>query len=251
MIDGYTRKSTEPIQRNEANTNNIMMPLIAFNGIVDIEIGLIRLIAKKYLDPKMFDIDFLVNSSIRDLVKKLYTRENPNPLTVISNAELSELDELYDDFITNYYDEILQCATETELFSQIMIWREIGNIHSTILCRNSTEMDFLKRHKLLSKMQAVTISDAGLDLFPQYYFKSINDSYIETISNKDIKAKTVYIARYQFNLSKDKEGSKNNKKEAILFNNYITRILSNPGNQFRTFDIYNRNKLFQLEENHA
>jgi hypothetical protein len=100
-------------------------------------------------------------------------------------------------------------------------------------------------------MQAVTMSDTGLDLFPQYYFKSINDSYIETISNKDIKAKTVYIARYQFNLSKDKEGSKNNKKEAILFNNYITRILSNPGNQFRTFDIYNRNKLFQLEENHA
>ena len=50
---------------------NHLAPLISFDTIFDLDIGLIQLIYSEFLDPKIFHIDFFQRNLI-DIIKDIY-----------------------------------------------------------------------------------------------------------------------------------------------------------------------------------
>ena len=70
-------------------------PLISFNSIYDLDIGLIKLIQNEYLDESIFDKNFF-NRPLLSMIYDSYHRENFNPLTMFSKSKDMELlDEYY------------------------------------------------------------------------------------------------------------------------------------------------------------
>ena len=72
-----------------SRANGKMAPLISFNTIFDIDVGLIQLIYDEYLDPKVFNID-IFNKSLKDIIKLLYFRTEKNPLYLFANDNISK-----------------------------------------------------------------------------------------------------------------------------------------------------------------
>jgi hypothetical protein len=250
MLIGYTEKSRTSVQKNEVNTIGIMVPLVAFNTVIDTDVGIIRLICDKYLDPKVFNVDLLHSLSVKGLVGMLYDREKPNPLTVFSSLDDTELDELYDDFMKNHYQDILNLSLPTEIFNQIGIWQSYGGIRTTILCRSNEEVEYLDKFTALQNYSKCLITNFSVKGFQQFFFKYIDDPYINAVSDNPIFKKSIYIAHYKFNIKKDDE-SKFNKEEAIGMSESIAKFVAMPANSLRTYDLYNRQKLYNTEAHHG
>lgn len=246
-FDGYTEKSREKIEKNEMNTAGVMQPLLAFNTVVDTDVGLIRLIAMQYRDPSIFNLDYLnENITIKKLVQDLYNREYKNPLTICSNIKHSELDELYDDFMKNKYKEIIHLSLFTELFGLISIWKKYGGIPTTILCSSQDEIDYLNFFDGMKNIGKILMSSKPLqEKYPQYIFKSFSDQYIDYVNSTLVYDATIYIANYkfnQFNSINEGEEPSEQQKEILKFPNYIK--LSIGRSIIRYIDIYSKQKLY-------
>ena len=246
-FDGYIEKSREKIEKNEMNTAGVMQPLLAFNTIVDTNVGLIRLIAMQYRDPSIFNLDYLNKSiTIKKLVQDLYNREYKNPLTICSNIKHSELDELYNDFMKNKYKEIIHLSLFTELFNMISIWKKYGGIPTTILCSSQDEIDYLNFFDRMKNVNKVLIEHRPLqEKHPQYIFKSFSDPYIDYVASTLVYDATVYIANYKFNqigYIKENEEPSEQQKEIMKSPNYIK--LSVGRSIIRYIDIYSKQKLY-------
>lgn len=247
MLEGYTEISREQIHRSDLNTADVMKPLITFDSIIDTDVGLIILIAKKYRNPNIFNLELLDSMTVKDLAGVLYARPIENPISICTNVALPEIDELYQDFMDNYYQDVLEYSITTELINTIEIWEKYGGIHTTILCKTQSEIDLLDQYYELKKCDKILLENAKkaniLNTFPQYYFKHTEDDYIREVSNTPLVAKTIYIPRYQFNFDIDDKGKRSvNKSPSIM------RIYEGIANIFMAYDIYKRTDLYGKEE---
>lgn len=85
--------------------------IIDFDFIVNSELGLIRFIKSRYQDERAFKLDIL-NKSDRDILSLLYSRDNYNPLSVISTEEnMHDIDALYASFFRHFKREIIDLST--------------------------------------------------------------------------------------------------------------------------------------------
>ena len=85
----------------------VISAMIDFDLVVNTELGLIRFIRNNFQDERAFKLEVL-NKSDSDILSLLYSRENENPLSIISTEEnLGSIDSLYNSFFEKYKKEII------------------------------------------------------------------------------------------------------------------------------------------------
>lgn len=250
-LEGYTESSRSKIEKNEMNTAGVMNPLLAFNTIVDTDVGLIRLIAMQYRDSSIFNLDYLNKDlTIKKLVQDLYNRENMNPLTICSDLKQEELNELYQDFMNTKYSEILKLSILTELFGMISIWKKYGGISTTILCSSQQEYEYLDFFLALKNVNKVVMEKGWRNNFPQYIFKSYDDKYINFITSQLVYNSTVYIANYKFNdVGEIKEGQEVSDSQLRIMKSDTYKKIQAGRSIIKMIDIYNKEKLYGGDKN--
>ena len=132
-----TVKQLKPI-----NTN----VYIEFDMIVDIDVGIIKFIGEYFNDDRIFYSDIFDNDD--NIIKGLlYDRQHYNPLTVPAiNEDDSVLDDLYDQFIEKYKEEILTeyaCVTTIVEFAAKLIFVD-SYTAVTFICKDKLEHDIMK-----------------------------------------------------------------------------------------------------------
>ncbi len=203
--------STTTIKYNEGHTLNVMVPLISFNCLFDIEVGLIKLINKNFNDPRVFDANTLdsLDSNIK-VTRFVFNSTSDNILLdILRDKDIEIANEYYRQFIEQEYDNILINSVYTDLIGLLDTMESQPDVKASVFCINKQEVDFI--HKYLSPdIQAVTIEDMRehFDIYKQFYFRSIiNDPYLNTIY-KGISKSFVYLLDYRRNF--DNEGKLKN-----------------------------------------
>ncbi len=167
--------------------------IIDFDFIVNSELGLIRFIKSKYQDPRAFKLDIL-NKSDRDILSLLYSRNNYNPLSIISTEEnMNDIDSLYNSFFENYKREIIDLSiAESSIVQFVRLTiqaRSNYGINLSIAIKDDLEINEIRSHfngfnSCIEKSEVNTIK-ARNPLYVKDY-KFFIDNGIDEISDKNI-----------------------------------------------------------------
>ena len=183
MLEGYTEISREQIHRSDLNTADVMKPLITFDSIIDTDVGLIILIAKKYRNPNIFNLELLDSMTVKDLAGVLYARPIENPISICTNVALPEIDELYQDFMDNYYQDVLEYSITTELINTIEIWNKnyiVSEDGIYLVNNNGTQ----EKKYTNSNLKAATLYNGNIYVLKQedknIDIRSISDTFTDT-----------------------------------------------------------------------
>lgn len=179
--------------------------IIDFNFIVDTDIGLLRFIRENFRDNRAFNIDIL-DKSDRELLSLLSTRENLNPLSIISTDEnLKDIDGLYKSFFDNCRIDILNKSMSSSSvirFTNLML---VSGTESGTTCfvtiHNKDEKAFILKHfKLNSSDKLLNINDKStidiIQIADPIYAKDYT-----FFANIDIfpEGKNLYFHKYKYN----------------------------------------------------
>lgn len=239
MLEGYTEKSRTSIQRSDLNTFGVLKPIVGFNTLIDIDVGLLIAYGRENRSLPFYQKYGTMNL----LTRVVYGREKENPFTLLySDKDERELNGLYAEWMKNKYDLVLKYSIPTEIISLIGIWRKLGSVKTAILCRSQQESDYISQFRSLSQCNKIIIDkDLNLMEYQQYYFKSAEDDYIHEAVKTIGAAKTVYIANYKFNLLYHDELA------APILSPSIEKVYEGRGNKISIIDLYNRKKLYGEE----
>lgn len=195
----------------------ILYPIIPFDLLVDIDIGIIQLAKTKYIDSSSYYYNIL-QLPIDILISMLIKRKDINPLSIalVDGINHEVIDDHYKEMINNDYEQIVSLSITTDLFDATRYFIASDVIIPTILCKNEIEANVIKKIKF-DKEVAVEIS-APEDLNLKYdpiYIKDVSE--INRYSHL-LNGKNVYIANYRFNFVEDENGDlslSDNTLEAI------------------------------------
>lgn len=211
--------------------------LISINALIDIDVGLFRLIQEEYLDPQVFNEDFFQNSTIVDFIKTTYFRKDDNPLLDVAIIDDKDtLMEYYAQFNNEMYNEIYDRSTYTDVLPMLYLFLDSGDIDITILyykdyCKEQLEKDIEdgtlpKDVKLLSIKE---LSPRILNTFTSIYVRSIFE--IEKLPVSGFTSpKCFYISSFGPNFNKD-----GNLKRYTVLNKIVTGKLMHEINVFEMY----------------
>lgn len=179
-------------------TINVLIP---FELVVDVDMGLLKLIEFDYHNDEYF-YPGVVNAPEEDQQYLLNIRKHKNPLSVIMKDEHKDLiDDFYNQFIEKEYDQILTLSCNTSL-ADLSVALKVSMdqvIRLTILCKDKKQEDLLKFRKipcfrtLVSKYESVDLRN-----YDTIYVKDATD--LDKFKG-DIFQKNIYIANYGFNIT--------------------------------------------------
>lgn len=181
--------------------NNV---LFTFDMLVDIDIGLLRVIAKKYNDKRYFYEGILTDMTLDEQKYILSTRTDFNPLSVLSKIEdIDERYKLYEQIMDKEYINILNESVPTgivELFRKYIY--SSGVILPCVLCKNEDEEKCIER--ILKGIDKTTygveickdISTFDASIFDTIYLKS----YADILQFNNINGKNIVISSCNYNM---------------------------------------------------
>lgn len=177
-------------------------PLFDFQAICDIDFGLYRLIKEDYYDRSVFDNDLFDSDDERFIKTMLLTRKEFNPLFIFCNKGVltdDEIDNLYQQFLDEEYDRILELATPTAIMDIATISNSVNKIvNVTILCTNEKEKAWVNNYEYKLKCIVSDYDNFNLTKYDTIYIKDI---YLLTRFNQEsITKKNIIIPRFMFNL---------------------------------------------------
>lgn len=180
----------------------VLNPLIDFNFILDTEIGLIRLIREQFQDDRAFKLDIL-NKSDRAILSLLYSRKDPNPLSVISTEDnIEHIDALYKSFMDNCKEEIIQrSVAENQIMSFVtMAINSEANfgLNITLVCADELEKKELSSH--FNKPKIITYEDRDIILTKDIYYVKDFKFFTQNKLEKKIRRRKIYMKPYQYNI---------------------------------------------------
>lgn len=170
---------------------------VPFNMVIDLEMGLMRLIKFEYRN------DYFLYESIEneEFIKLLLMyRKNRNPLSVITSDETpqEEIDELYHQFMTERYDKILSLAPSTEIFKLLKLSNKDESMRFTIV------FDDKEQEKLFDLRKGYSFGRHTGNIFDKEIVSNNKNLFIKEISelskqSQEINGKNIYFADYGFN----------------------------------------------------
>lgn len=177
-------------------------PLFDFQIICDTDIGLYRLIKKEYYDKSIFKKELFETSNEVFIKALLLTRKYFNPLHVFCKDKIfnqEELDDLYNQFLTEEYDKILELSTPTDIFRLAVASNTMQKIvNLTILCNSDKEVQWVDRYNPRLKCIVAEYRDFDITEFDTLYIK---DLYTLLLLKQDtISRKNIIFPRFNFNL---------------------------------------------------
>lgn len=207
--------------------------LIPFECVVDIDMGLVKLIKYEYRNKEYFFPGILDGPD--DCVEhELLIRKNRNPLVVPTNLmKVNEktLDEWYKQFIEKEYNNIIELSTSTSLadFIKLSSFNTDKILKTTILCNTEEEAQVIK-NRSINQTNIVIADRDGFDVskYDALYLKDVYD--IECYTG--VIGKSIYIANYGFNLLDNDESD-----DIVL--DYTPLIKYLDDNEIRVYTVYN------------
>lgn len=217
-MQGMPKEGKWTIKMGEGDTIGIIKPLIPFNCLVDIDVGLVELIRNKYRSPDIFNIRLLDSfKSRQDLIKFMYNRDQYNPiLPFMNNTEDQETaNDLYLQFIEKEYINIVGLSPYTGLYSLVNLCNSAEEIAPMITFSDSIEEEVFNRDIVLKKVKSVFIDDIPLfcSKVDVFFFRSVVDPYF-IAALPLLSSKNITILDYKFNF--DADGSMIVSEESVV-----------------------------------
>lgn len=189
----------------ENNLNGrVLNVLIDFDLIVNTELGLIRFIRENYQDNRAFDLDVL-NKSDREILSLLYSRNHPNPLSVISTEDnMKDIDALYQSFFDQYREDIVNRSTsDKNIYQFVSLVGTAGHGFGTnayIAIKDDFEKREIANHFKNCRFLFVNKSDkTEMKTKDVYYIRDYRFFTDNGIAN-DIIRKKIYMLPKKFSL---------------------------------------------------
>lgn len=182
--------------------------LASFESIIDIDMGLMRLIKRDY--NTNFFYQFLLENSEDNQHVILNRRTNPNLLRAISDDKTEEqqfaLDDLYNQFMKDEYSNILKLSPVSTFYRIILSNVFKNNIFKvSVVCKTQEEADILQE-------KGVECTPIIVDKKDKIYLKKYDVISVKNVFELDeyfnVNGKIIFIPDYRFNvmeIPQDKE----------------------------------------------
>lgn len=182
--------------------------LASFESIIDIDMGLMRLIKRDY--NTNFFYQFLLENSEDNQHVILNRRTNPNLLRAISDDKTEEqqfaLDDLYNQFMKDEYSNILNLSPVSTFYRIILSNVFKNNIFKvSVVCKTQEEADILQE-------KGVECTPIIVDKKDKIYLKKYDVISVKNVFELDeyfnVNGKIIFIPDYRFNvmeIPQDKE----------------------------------------------
>ena len=208
-------------------------PLISFEVLVDIDIGIINYVLKEFRNPIYFDLERVDKLSRIEIIGLLYKRKVKNPLSILINDNLSEsdiifLDKCYVELLHDKYNEILPSSLSTGFINVLDSFSKIGDINPTILYYNDYQKIIIENNSIMSKVQSVSLDELSYrskDSYSQFYFKELD----EAVPFMKLTGKTFYFSTSGLNLNEENNDIKDHE---------VIREFVYNGDMVSVFDMY-------------
>lgn len=179
--------------------------LIPFDLVVDLDMGLLKLVRFEYNNNDYFYKGIL--QGMDDCLRySLMTREDPNPLSIAAtNPDDHEtLDEFYKQFMEREYTKIMNLSQDTAIsdLTKVSGMTSASDriVRITIMCRSEEEKKLINLRKM-NPFRIIVSSPEKIDL-SQYKALFVKNVY-DLDMYRNVEALNLYIANYGFNLVKD------------------------------------------------
>lgn len=184
-------------------------PLIPFNMLFSIDIGIIRFLQEFCIDDELFDLKTLKKMSNREILLLMQSRGNSNPLSILNVH--GDRDKIYKELMEDYEEQIIEKSPLTD-FGQ-MIYTECtmqpGNgIDTSLLVKNHLQLKKLNKSFLISERLRIIICvyisdhiDTNLSI-DAYYVNSYEELYNPHISDRfyeNTTEKNIYLSDTVYN----------------------------------------------------
>lgn len=220
------------VMPNLRNTNGNMRPLLFFDCLFDIDVGIICYTYLEVLDEEIFDPDKF-DMNLIDLVVSLCSRTNKNPLMdFMREPDQTVADEFLNILLNTEesYRQILKYSAITGIYKLLGTFALESDIESLIVISNDIEQemwdDFVKdvpKYRRIPTIRFEDIRQSTLNGIQQIYCKYTSDLVPLYKKNIEILNKTIYLVRYPFNLVTE-SGEKNQELDLIGIRNAINSI---------------------------
>ena len=190
---------------------NTYSPLIPFNCLFDVDVGLIKVIRQDYRGGGIFDIDLIDRLCHRrkDLIYHLYTRKNPNPLyELMLEPDINVANELYQEFKEKIYDRMLDNCVYTGIMELCDKFSDIPEIHAAICYNDPLELEVLNNFSdSLERVNLISNEELKKDRskYSQYFIKYIEGEYALSLM-QFLDHKSIYVLKYMFNFEQKEDG---------------------------------------------
>lgn len=176
--------------------NYIIRPIIPAELILDIDVGIICTIQKKYCNPEYFDTEFLNHMSFNDIVNRLFQRTEMNPLSIIAKDTLSKESQqkIYDELLETERDTVMKYSIKTAFGDFIANAAMMPGIIATVLCRDETELSFFENHEDMKPLKKV-LKDKD---FNYSHYNVIYTKYVTDLP-KNLDALNIYLTEHKYN----------------------------------------------------
>lgn len=179
--------------------------LIPFDLVVDLDIGLLKLVRFEYSNNDYFYKGIL--QGMDDCLRySLMTREDPNPLSIaaVNPDDHETLDEFYKQFMEREYTKIMNLSQDTAIsdLTKVSGMTSASDriVRITIMCRSEEEKKLINLRKM-NPFRVIVSSPEKIDL-SQYKALFVKNAY-DLDMYRNVEALNLYIANYGFNLVKD------------------------------------------------
>jgi hypothetical protein len=172
-----------------------------FETLVDVDLGILRLIQIKYPNKKYMK-DHVLKGDDYFLRCLLLERKNINPLSILFKDEYQEnIDSILDDIYKNEIEEVYKLSEPLSLFGLMQTYKKNEAIGTCVLCKNIQQEQYIKRvdDTLTIRKDGYNVSLNNYDVFAIKTYKDILNY------TKPIKGKSIYLMNYKYNLE-DKDG---------------------------------------------
>lgn len=222
--------------------NASMNVLIPFDLIVDIDMGLAKLIYFQYNNKDFFNTQYIENDN---LIKQLLLfREEENPLHEIYKYpdDFKTINDLYQQFMTKEYKNILSVSNNTDLIKLLFVsnMNKDKLVIITVLCKSQDEVNILAERNIPCEI-IIEPDKSKIDLskYQSIYVKNLKD--LDLYNDKQLYSKNIFVANYGFNVMIEP------KTKMILLNiSKCEKYIKGRHNDFYIFSLYSFNTLEEL-----
>lgn len=217
--------------------DSCQIPLISFNAVYDLDIGLINLIKNEYLDQRVFKKEFF-NQSNKNIIKQSYNRIDFNPLTLFvkDNIDSKLLDDYYNEFMEKRQKDIIDLCVTTELVNLIKLFNESKEIFPIIFYYNDYQKEELISNELIYNNRMIYIDDISEKLLRKITQIFVKDIRELSKFSKIKESKTYYISTFGPNFNKETGELKKDENIDNIINYGFNHCIS-------IYDMYDNNKL--------
>ena len=180
----------------------IINVLVPFDVLMDIDMGLLKLIEFDYHNEDFF-LPGILNTSETNQKYFLITRTSSNIVESLLTVEDKELaEDLYNQFMEKEYDNILKLSCNTSICDLTLLLRTNMNqvIRVTVLCSNEKEKKLIEDRRI--SVFRIIISDPdsiNINNYGTIFVKNVDD----LDKYRRVEGKTIYVPNYGFNVIND------------------------------------------------